>query len=124
MRQPTDWDKAVYAFCYCGHFMTAKELLAEQHLVGVLKASNGRADQAAELELNRVPFYLRKMLSDDPQVLMLAREGYKLFILRTGQRILNEHSEQLLLNCCPQYGGIARTPTDRQCRFCAHDWHP
>ena len=47
--------------------MTAQELLAERHLVGVLKASNGRTGQAAELELNRVPFYLRKMLSGDPQ---------------------------------------------------------
>jgi hypothetical protein len=124
MRQPTDWDKAVYACCYCGQFMTEQEQLAERHLVAVRKASSGRTERAAELELDRVPPYFREMLSDDPQVLMLASDGYKSFVLRTGLRILKEHSEDVLLNCCPRCGGIARTPTARQCRYCAHDWHP
>jgi hypothetical protein len=62
MGQPTDWDKVVYAFCYYGHFMTEHELRTYRHLVGVLKASNGRTDQVAELELPRVLFYFRDML--------------------------------------------------------------
>ena len=87
MGKPFDSVKAVYAFRYYSHLLTEHERLAYRHFVGVLKASYGRTDQAAQLEAIRVPFYLRALFSNDPQVQTLVRDGYESFIFRTGQRI-------------------------------------
>ena len=53
----------------------------------------------------------------------LASGGFQAFVLRTGERMMRDHQEKIALNCCPQCGRLARTPTARQCRFCRHDWH-
>ena len=65
----------------------------------------------------------RQRLSDDPEVLLLARDGYDAFVLVTGQRILRDNRDRIVLNYCPRCGGLARTPKARQCRFCGKDWH-
>ena len=108
---------------YHGHRMTEHERLTYRHLLGTAKATLGRTDVEAQEEAKGSVFYLRELLSDDPSVLASARDGLEAFVLRTGQRILNDHRDQLVLNCCPQCGALARTPTARQCRACRYDWH-
>lgn len=115
--------EAVYVFCYYGQLMTEQERLAYRHFAGTIKATHGRDDVAAQEEAKTGPSHLSKMLSDDPDVLRLARNGFSTFVLLTGQRILNEHRNEIVLNRCSRSGGVARTPTARQCRFCRHDWH-
>lgn len=119
--------KVNYVFRYYGGLMTECERLAYQHLVATGKATHGRTDVAAQAEVRtgttRECQYFRKLLSDDPRVLLLARDGLSIFVLRTGQRILEYHPDQIVFNCCPRCGGVARTPTARQCRHCGHDWH-
>jgi hypothetical protein len=118
-----DADKARYAFQNYGHLMTPKEQLAFRHLGGTMKATLGRSDHAAQEEVKSGSTYFRKWLSDDPEVLHLARDGYEAFVLRAGHRILTDSQALIFLNYCPRCSALARTPKAQQCRFCGHDWH-
>jgi hypothetical protein len=118
-----DTDKAWYVFRYYRHLMNEQEWLANRHLVGTIKATRGRSDMTAQTEARNSSLHLRKLLSDKPEVLRLASEGYEKFVARTGERIFNDHQDEIVLNCCPQCGALARTPRARQCRFCGRDWH-
>jgi len=115
--------EARYVFSHYGHLMTERERRAFRHLGGTIKATHGRSDEDAQHEARNFPNHLRKLLSDDPEVLALARGGFNSFVVNTGQRILNEHRKLIFLNYCSQCGGLARTPKARQCRFCGNDWH-
>ena len=118
-----DVDEAKYVFHNYGHLMTPKEKLAFSHLGGTMKATMGRSDPAAQDEVKAGSTHLRRWLSDDPEVLLLARDGYDAFVLRTGQRILRDDRNRIVLNYCPRCKGLARTPKARQCRFCGNDWY-
>jgi hypothetical protein len=112
-----------YVFHSYGHLMTERERLAFGHIGGTMKATLGRSDVNAQQEAKNSASYLRAHLTDDPEVLALARDGYDAFVLRTGRRILNENRDAVFLNYCPRCGNLARTPKARQCRSCGHDWH-
>jgi ribosomal protein L40E len=43
--------------------------------------------------------------------------------VRTAQRILDKHSDEIVFNYCPRCGALAKTPKARQCRVCHHDWY-
>jgi hypothetical protein len=118
-----DTDIASYVFRYYPQLMTAYERAANRHLTGTIKATKGRSDAAAQAEARSGPRHLHDLLSDEPQVLRLAADGYQAFVMRTAERIIKDHSDQVELNCCPRCGRIARTPRARQCRFCGNDWH-
>ena len=121
--RPDKTDEAKYVFGYYYHLMTEQERKTYRHLVGTAKAARGRTDVEAQEEAKGSVFYLRELLSDDPSILALALDGLETFVVRTGQRIFNDHRDQIVLNCCPQCGALARTPTARQCRACRYDWH-
>jgi len=116
-------DEAKYVFHNYGHLMTPKEARAFNHIGGTMKATMGRSDPSAQEEAKAGSTHFRRLLSDDPEVLLLARDGYDAFVLRTGQRILRDNQDRIVLNYCPRCKGLARTPKARQCRFCGHDWH-
>jgi hypothetical protein len=108
-----------YIVRWYGHLMTKAELRAQRHLSATMKATKGRSDLSAQAEAQgHSPF-----LSDEPEVLRLAAGGYEKFVARTAARILTEHPNEVSFNRCPKCGGLARTPTARQCRFCGYDWH-
>jgi|SRR5215469_7599628 len=115
--------EASYIFHSYPHLMSEHERLAFSHIGATMKATLGRSDETAQKEVKDSASHLRRLLSDDPRVLDLARDGYDAFVLRTGQRIRNEHQNEIFLNYCPQCGKLARTPKAQQCRFCGHDWH-
>jgi len=118
-----DSNEARYVFVYHRHLMTEQEWRAYRHLHGTMKAT-GRSDAAAQEEAKGTPApWFREQLSDDPQVLFLARDGFEAFMERTAQRIRDEHGDDIVMNRCPRCGGVARTPQARQCRFCRYDWH-
>jgi hypothetical protein len=94
-RKSSPADEARYAFAYYGRLMTQDEQLAYRHLVGTAKACRGRTDANAQEEAKRSVFFLRELLSDDPKVLAMACDGIETFVLRTGQRILKDHSAQM-----------------------------
>ena len=117
-----DLDKAFYIFRYHRHFMTRQERLAHGHLVGTIKAT-GRSDATAQLEARNGSRHLRDMLSDDPEVLSLTSAGWEAFIMRTAERIFDQHRHEMSFNYCCRCGVLARTPKAKQCRSCGNDWH-
>jgi hypothetical protein len=118
-----DRDKAFYVFRYYDHFMTRQEHLAHRHLVGTIKATHGRSDATAQLEARNGSHHLRELLSDDPDVLSLTTAGWEAFIMRTAERIFEQHRDAISLNYCCRCGVLARTPKSKQCRTCGNDWH-
>ena len=118
-----DLDKAWYVVRYYAHFMTVQERLADRHLTATAKVTHGRTDAAAQREVENSLHPVRELLSSDPEALRLASEGIDAFIVRTAQRILDEHASEVVFNYCPRCGALAKTPKARQCRFCRDDWH-
>src|SRR5271163_558679 len=116
-------EKAGYVLRYYGHLMTGHEQLARRHLEATAKATHGRTDSASQNELRNSSHPLHSLLSSDPEVLKLTCDGIDAFEVRTSQRILAEHSSEIVFNCCPRCGALAKTPKARQCRSCRHDWH-
>lgn len=112
---------AHYMCRYYRHLMTDKERLAHRHLFGTLKATKGRSDMDAQEEARKS--HLRDLLSDDPAVLDLTREGSEAFLHHTAERILADHADKIHINRCPRCGKVARTPKARQCWSCMFDWH-
>lgn len=107
-----DPNLAAYLVRYYGRFMNKQEHLAHRHLMATEKAAHGQSIKA-----------LSGLLSDDPVVLDLIRDGREVFMERTAAKILSEHRNDIFLNYCPRCGALAKTPNARQCRFCRHDWH-
>ena len=111
-----------YVMLYYSHFMTVPEHLAYRHLAGAMKANHGRSDILAQVEAKKDIVHSR-LLSEDPEVLALARNGCPAFAEKTAERILTQHGRAVFLNRCPRCNVLARTPTARQCRACKFDWH-
>ncbi len=118
-----DAEKARYVLRYYAQLMTTPERLAHRHLMGTEKATHGRTDEVAQREAENSAHPARELLSSDPKVMQLASDGIDAFLVRTAQRILDEHGNEIALNYCPQCGALAKTPKARQCRVCRHDWH-
>jgi hypothetical protein len=118
-----DLEKARYIIVHHSHLMNRRESLARRHLLGTAKITHGRSDAAAQIETAKSRSGLRDLLSEDPQVLELARHGFDAFALVTAERILTDHADKVAFNYCCQCGRLARTPKARQCRYCHHDWH-
>jgi len=118
-----DAEKARYVLRYYCQLMTTPERVAHRHLVGTAKATHGRTDAVAQREAEKSSHIGRELLSNDPKTLKLASEGLDAFMVRTAQRILDEHSGEVAFNYCPRCGALAKTPKARQCRACHHDWH-
>jgi hypothetical protein len=113
---------ANYVVHFHSHLMTDTEVKAQRHLFATMKATMGRSDEPAQRETQKDKIHSR-MLSDEPNVLSLTREGYERFQLTTAARILRDSGDKVLFNYCPRCGKLARTPTAKQCRYCGHDWH-
>jgi hypothetical protein len=106
--------------------MTPLEKRALNHLYATMKAAPLKSDIEAqkkedEKSAGRYRF-LTDHMSDDADVLQFTQGGFEGFIERTSARILDESRHLIFFNRCPKCGGLARTPTARQCRFCAHEW--
>ena len=114
---------AYYVVRYYSNFMTDVERRANGHLMGTMKATLGRDDALAQQEALGEKQYGR-WVTDDPQVLALAKNGMQEFRVRTATRILADHSGEVFLNFCPRCHEIARTPRAQQCHVCGYDWHP
>lgn len=111
-----------YVLRWYADLMTDTEKKAYSHLYATLKATMGHSDVAAQQEALNSKGHER-LLSRDPEVLHLTRDGWEAFTVRTAERILHDSRPQLVFNRCPRCNGLARTPTSRQCRFCGNDWH-
>ena len=117
------WQLACYIVRYHHDLLIEKERLACRHLLATAKSMQGRSDEAAQLEALKTKLHFRDLLSNEPEILELARGGSESFVMAVGRRLYAEHRDRLTLNFCPKCGGLARTPEAKQCRHCLHDWH-
>jgi hypothetical protein len=106
-----------YIYAYCGEYFSENELLASRNFMMFPKINYGKNTGMLKILTDR------GTISNDKEVLRLMKEGFEVFKKRVATRIYKEHGHELRLNCCPQCGKIARTPSARQCRFCLYDWH-
>jgi hypothetical protein len=118
-----DAEKARYVYRYYHQFMTTQEHLAHRHLIGTAKVTRDRTDAVAQREAENSSHPAREMLSHDPSALQLADDGIDAFVVRTAERILEKHADEIAFNFCTRAGALARTPKARQCHVCHHDWH-
>jgi hypothetical protein len=96
--------------------------MANRHLVRTLKAVDGRSDVAAQEEARGSVRHLREWLSDDPEVLQLARPGYEAFVVRTGERettmttepICSREEAREQLKRLEHFYGVPDLPVSRQ----------
>lgn len=110
-----DRETARYIFNYFGELLTSLEWKARMHFFSLEKNPHG---SAAREEF----FRERGLLSSDPEVLDLLKDGYGNFELKAAERILEQHRDAIFLNNCPQCNKLARTPKAKQCRHCGHSW--
>jgi hypothetical protein len=120
-----DRDIAHYVFRWYRNLLTPLEKQALKHLYTAMQATTIKADIEAQGEDEKAAGRYRSLtdlMSDDADVLHLSDGGFEGFIERTSARILDENRHLVFFNRCPKCGGLARTPTARQCRYCAHEW--
>ena len=56
---------------------------------------------------------LAKVLEQDPDK----------YFASVKDRILRDHSGEIVINRCSKCGALAQTPQARQCLRCGYDWH-
>ena len=61
---------------------------------------------------------------EDPLIQEALKDGPIAFRRRVKDRLLREHSDQMVINRCPRCSRIVRTPTAKLCLWCGHSWHP
>lgn len=123
-----DQHRANYIVKYFPRLMSINERAAWWHQFAMSKIEQSPSGlSGSELESwrrGKVEFYREQgLLSNDPEVTELLRDGYDNFILRTAQRIEDEEGGEIFFNTCPNCGELARTPNSKQCRHCGHQWH-
>jgi hypothetical protein len=58
----------------------------------------------------------------DPAIESALEAGFRAFYQRVRDRLLDEHSDQIVINRCPSCDRIVRTPRARVCVWCGHTW--
>jgi hypothetical protein len=108
-----------YIIVHFPRLLTADEKMASRHIMSLLKLGDDDPENSSRAKLYR----RRGLLTDDPAVLELLKDGNDMFEQRTCERIMAECPEKVFLNNCPQCNRLARTPYARQCRYCGYNWH-
>ena len=114
-------EEANYVFRYFGASMTQEEALAWKHYSLSTKLEHSQNEES--VEARRAIYFRKGWLTKDDEVLKLLDSGIDEFIRKVAQRILEEDSENVEFNRCPNCKRLARTPAAKQCRHCGYDWH-
>jgi hypothetical protein len=113
-----DLETVDYILKNYSHFMSLKEAAAMKHQHTLSKYP--------DVAINSDKWNLlidREFISQNREVLELLECGNEKFRVNIAQRILNDYGGRIYFNVCPKCGGLLRTPSARQCRYCFYDWH-
>jgi hypothetical protein len=113
-----DKEHASYILKFFPRLLNEKEARAKLHQSAIFKL-NGVSNKANFENL----MHREGLLSDDPEVMQLLKDGYDVFESQSADRIMKESPDKVYFNNCPQCGKLARTPQAKQCRFCGRSWH-
>ncbi|GAA4277312.1 hypothetical protein [Aquimarina mytili] len=106
-----------YIINYYGGLLSELESKAYRHIISLAKLGNRRKNK----KLWEV-YEKKELISSDPKVLELVKNGSDEFFRNAAKRILKENPEIVFLNNCEKCGMLARTPEARQCRHCGNKW--
>jgi hypothetical protein len=110
-------ETAEYIIMHYSNLLSLLEKAALRHHRSKLKLEKAENDKVADL------YYKKGWLSENPKVLNYLSNGYVSFVIGCAERILQEASNKVILNHCPNCQRLARTPFAKQCRHCHHNWH-
>jgi hypothetical protein len=121
-------DLARYIINYYSNLMTRNERAAHSTVIGEAKAKFAEDDAlqrgiSENIRKEMSEFIRKDLVSSDPRVLRLLKDGKEAFFLAVRDRILKEHSDKVFLNRCPRCSALARTPTAKQCPKCFFSRH-
>lgn len=108
-RPRVDDDIARYIITYFPNPMNYAEKNAWTRLISTMKATKGKDNVAAQ-EATLLNSYWSKGLSNEDEVVRLARHGWWHFTRVAAARVLSEHSGEIDFNFCPKCARLARTP--------------
>lgn len=104
-----------YVIKHYSRFMTRREAMAYNALLLDLKEG-----EPAKALLKRVR---RDWGGEDALVRAMLDQGSDNFMKAVRDRIMREHSGEIVINRCPKCQTLTRTPKARQCLACGEDWH-
>lgn len=114
-------EKIDYVFEYFRNLMTEQEAKAWRHYSSEYKLTH-RGEKVAN-ESRRKLYLKNGWMTEDAEITKLLDNGIDTFKENVVSRILNQCSEKVYFNLCPNCNKLARTPLAKQCRHCGHDWH-
>jgi len=81
----------------------------------------------SKIAWNRDPAVLRQLHEEyrwvyDTDVEDALRDGHAAFRRRARERLMSERLDLIKVNRCPACRKIVRTPRERNCLWCGHDW--
>lgn len=114
-----DNETANYIYRFHQSLYTDKERRALIHYNVSLSYANADEQFGQRFELMKD----KGLLSNDPEVLALLKDGHDAFLINTANRILAENNPDEILVKCPKCNGLLRTPYAQQCRHCFYSWH-
>jgi ribosomal protein L40E len=98
-----------------GNLMTATEAAAYKNVIIEGKVEH-TSSESVKAKLRQ------SWITGDAEVKELLKNGPDVFLEIVRERILKEHSDQVILNRCPKCNALARTPTAKQCPKCFYNW--
>lgn len=98
------------------HLMTLHERAAYRVI--------GLSEKAANTSSAGIKSRLEQALeASNSETRALLEGGPDAFFARLQDRLLRDCGTEVIFNCCPQCGALARTPTARQCPDCHYSRH-
>jgi hypothetical protein len=111
-----DQELVDYIINHYSNLFSLLESAAYKHSFAAEKAENFKSQELKDK-------ITRDLGTHDRDALQLLENGFPEFKRRIAERILVEHSNEVVINLCPQCGRLARTPLAKQCRHCRYNWH-
>jgi hypothetical protein len=114
-----DQEIAKYIINYFHQLLSKEEKMAIRHWGYTYKLEHATHQGRKMEEVYRE----NGLLTSDPDVLDLLKDGYEAFELNVANRVLSDSADSVYFNNCPHCRKLARTPFARQCPHCYTNWH-
>lgn len=111
-----DQELVDYIVNHYSNFFSLREAAAYKHSFAAEKTGNFKSQELKDK-------IIRDLETNEKDALQLLEKGFAEFKRSLAERILREHTDEVVVNLCPQCGRLARTPQAKQCRHCRHNWH-
>ena len=116
MAYDEDRELTRYVWDHYGRLMTEFEQRVGWAHLAAGKAAAGHHEVAG--------FILRRHgIAGDQGAAAALADGVVAFRRRVRDRLLSEHSAEVVVNRCPRCDRVVRTPQARQCFWCGFDWY-